>query len=74
MKMFIQKVEEEALGINKNATERYGRDQQIPDSDGFVMIMPMDKRGRLETMSTNLSDKHDINRPRYAGVLEAVLE
>ena len=68
VKMFIHKAGEEALGINQNATEKYRRDNQIPDSDGFAMIMPRDKRGRSETMSTNLSDKHDTNRPRYAGI------
>jgi hypothetical protein len=36
--MFIHKAEEEALGIDQNATERYRRDNQIPDSDGFAMI------------------------------------
>jgi len=36
--MFIHKAEEEALGIDQNATERYRRDDQIPDSDGFAMI------------------------------------
>ena len=74
VKMFIHKAEEEALGIDQNATEKYRRDNQIPDSDGFAMIMPRDKRGRSETMSTNLSDKHDTNRPKYAGIPEGVLE
>ena len=74
VKMFIHKAEEEALGIDQNATEKYRRDNQIPDSVGFAMIMPRDKRGRSETMSTNLSDKHDTNRPKYAGIPEAVLE
>ena len=60
--------------MDQNATEKYRRDNQIPDSDGFAMIMPRDKRGRSETMSTNLSDKHDTNRPKYAGIPEAVLE
>jgi len=64
VKMFIHKEEEEALGIDKKAAERYRRDNKIPDSDGFAMIMLRDKRGRSETMSTNLSDKHDTNRPR----------
>jgi hypothetical protein len=54
------KAEEEALEIT---TERYRRDNQIPDSDGLAMIMLRDKRGRSETMSTNLS-----------GIPEAVLE
>ena len=48
-------------------------DNQIPDSDGFPMIMPRDKRGRSETIY-NLSDKHDTNRPRHASIPEAVLE
>ena len=39
VKMFIHKVEEEALRIDQNATERYRKDNQIPDSDGFAMIM-----------------------------------
>ena len=57
------------MGIDQQATGRYRRDNQIPDSDGFAMIMPTrDKRGRSETMSTNLSDKHDTNRPRHAGI------
>ena len=68
----IHKAEEEALEI---AIERYRRDHQIPDSDGFAMInMLRDKRGRSETMSTNLSDKHDTNRPKHSGIPEAVLE
>ena len=40
VKMFVHKVEEEALGINQDATEGYRRGKQIPDSDGFAMIMP----------------------------------
>ena len=40
--MFIHKVEEKALGIDQKATERYRRDNQIPDSDGFAMIMSRD--------------------------------
>ena len=68
VKKFIYKTEEEALGIDQQATERYRRDNQIPDSDGFAMIMPRDKRGRSETISTNLSDKHDTNRPRHTGI------
>ena len=71
MKMFIHKAEEQALGIDQNATEKDRRDHQIPDSDGFAIIS---KRSRSETMSTNLSDKHDTNRPKYAGIPEAVLE
>ena len=71
VKMFIHKAEEKALGIDQNATEKYRRDNQIPDSDGFAMI---NKRGRSETMSTNLSDKHDTNRPRHTGIPEVVLE
>jgi hypothetical protein len=51
VKMFIHKADGEALGIDQKATERYGRDNQIPDSDGFAMIMP-----RSETMSSNLSE------------------
>ena len=74
VKMFIHKAEEEDLGIDHDATERYRRDNQIPDSDGFAMIMPKEKRSRSETMSTNISDKHDTNRPRYSGIPEAVLE
>jgi hypothetical protein len=31
--MFIHKAEEEALGIDQKATERYRKDNQIPDSD-----------------------------------------
>ena len=64
MKVFIHKAEEEALRIDQNATEKYRMDNQIPDSDGFAIIT---KRSRSETMSTNLSDKHDTNRPKYAG-------
>jgi hypothetical protein len=46
VKMFIHKAEEEALGMDQDATERYRRDNQIPDSDGFAMVMPKEKRGR----------------------------
>ena len=38
--MFIHRAEEEVLGIDQNATEMYRRDNQIPDSDGFAMVMP----------------------------------
>src|ERR1700683_3522840 len=58
VKMFIHRAEEEVLGIDQNATEMYRRDNQIPDSDGFAMVMPKEKRCRSETMSTNLFDKH----------------
>ena len=72
--MLIHKAEEEALGMDQKATERYRRDDQIPDSDGFAMNMPRDKRGRSETMFTNLFDKHDTNRLGHTGIPEAVLE
>jgi hypothetical protein len=72
--MFIHKAEKEALGIDKNATERYRKNNQIPDSDGFAMNMPREKKGRSETISTNLSDKHDTNSPRHADIPEDVLE
>ena len=71
---FIYKAEEEALVIDQNATERYRKDPQIPNSDGLAMIMLRDNRGRSETMSTNLSDKHDKNRPKISGIPEAVLK
>ena len=71
MNIFIQKAEEEALGIDQNTTGMHRRDNQIPDSDGFTMIT---KRSRSEMMSTNLSDKHHTNKPKYAGIPEAVLE
>ena len=35
--MFIHKAEEEALGINQNATKRYRSNNQIPDSDEFAI-------------------------------------
>jgi hypothetical protein len=35
--MFIQKAEEEALRIDQNTTEKYRRDNQIPDSDGSMI-------------------------------------
>ena len=41
------------------------RDNQIPDS-GFAIE-------RSETMSTNLSDQHNTNRSKYAGISESVL-
>ena len=69
--MFIHKAEKEALGIDKNATERYRKNNQIPDSDGFAMNMPREKKGRSETIST---DKHDTNSPRHADIPEDVLE
>ena len=74
VKKLSYKTEEDVWGIYQQATERYRRDNQIPDSNRFAMIMPRDKRGRSETISTNLSDKHDTNRPRHAGIPEAVLE
>jgi hypothetical protein len=55
-------------------TEMYRRDNQIPDSDGFAMVMPKEKRCRSETMSTNRFDKHNTNRPRHAGIPETVLD
>jgi len=48
--MFIHKAEEEALGIDQKATERYRKDNQIPDSDQFAMIMPRGKRGTMSTI------------------------
>ena len=64
MRIFIDRAEGETLGINQNASEKYRRDNQIPDSHGFAMIVPREKRGRSETMSTNISDKHGTNRPK----------
>jgi hypothetical protein len=37
VKMFIHKAEEEALGINQNATKRYRSNNQITDSDEFAI-------------------------------------
>jgi hypothetical protein len=37
VKMFIHKAEEKALGIDKNATEKYRRYNQIPDSFPFAV-------------------------------------
>ena len=37
MNTFIQKAEQEALGIDQNTTEMHRRDNQIPDSDGFAI-------------------------------------
>ena len=55
VKMFIHKAEKEDLGIDKNDTERYRSNNQIPDSDGFAMIMPGEKRGRSETLNVHQS-------------------
>ena len=74
VKMFIHKAEKEVLGIDQNATEMYRRDNQIPDSDGFAMVMPKENRCRSETMSTNLFDKHYTNRPRHVGIPKDVLD
>jgi hypothetical protein len=38
------------LGIDQKATERYRKDNQIPDSDWFAMIMPRGKRGTMSTI------------------------
>ena len=57
--LLVLKAEDKFLMIDQKDTERYRRFNQIPDSDGFAIIMPRDKRGRSETTSTNLSDKHD---------------
>src|ERR1700683_294542 len=38
VKMFIHKAEEEALGIDRKATERYRRDNQFPDTVPFQSI------------------------------------
>ena len=71
--MFIHKAEEEALGIDKNSTERYRRNNQIPDSDGFAMIMPR-KREADQRQCPPISDKHDKNKPRNADIPEDVFE
>ena len=71
--MFIHKAEKEVLWIDYNATEIYRKDNQIPDSDRFAMIMHRDKRSRSEAMSTNLSDKHERNNSRHGGISETVL-
>ena len=65
VKMFIHKAEEEALGIDQKATEMYRRDYHIPDSDGFAMNMPEEIRDNAH---------QSTNRPRHAGIPEAVLE
>ena len=43
VKIFIHRAEEEALGVDQNATEKYRKDNQTPDSDGFAMIVPKEK-------------------------------
>src|ERR1700683_5357113 len=53
VKMFIHKVEKEALGIDQNATETCRMDNQIPYSDRFAMIMPRDKRS-IGTQRTSI--------------------
>lgn len=62
MKVFIHKAEEEALRVDENATERYRRGKQNPDSVVFAMVMPKNKKGRSETVSTDLFNKHNTNK------------
>ena len=72
VKMFIHRAEEEVLGIDQNATEKITKSLIVMDLQWLCLRRI--QRCRSETMSTNLSDKHDTNRPKYAGIPEAVLE
>ena len=75
VKMFIHRAEEEAVGIDQNATEMYRRVTK------FLIVMDLQwlclrriQRCRSETMSTNLFDKHNTNRPRHVGIPKDVLD
>ena len=75
VKIFFHKAEEIDLGIDQNANKRYITKSLIMMGlQWLFIIMPRNKKGRSETMSTNLSDKHNTNRHKYAGVPEAILD
>ena len=73
VQIFITKEEERALGILKQATTRWRRQNNIPDSDGLEPSSQgtqVDKRNRSDTVSTANSDKHDGKRHRLGYIQE----
>jgi hypothetical protein len=73
VQIFITKEEEGALGIQEQATKRWRRQNNIPDSDGFETSPQgpqVDKRNRSDTVSTDNSDKHDGKRHKLGYIQE----
>ena len=73
VQIFITKEEERALGILEQATTRWRRQDNIPDSDGLKPSSQgtqVDKRNRSDTVSTANSDKHDGKRHRLGYIQE----
>ena len=54
--MFINKEEEQAIGISEQNTAEWRKKNNIPDSDKIELVKT---RKRSDTVSTARSDSHD---------------
>jgi len=67
----MHKKEENALGVRKDSTEKWRKENNIPDSDGLALMMEdQQKSGISDTVSTTLSDSHDEKRAKIIGIPE----
>ena len=65
MDIFVSKEEEKALKIKEEVTYLYGKEYNIPDTDGLLEIREkLEKRKRSDTIYTVSSDKHGSKRSR----------
>ena len=67
VQMFINKEEEQAIGISEQNTVEWRKKNNIPDSAGFEAVKT---RKRSDTVSTAHSDSHDCKR----NILEEIVE
>jgi hypothetical protein len=69
----MHKKEENALGVRKDSTEKWRKENNIPDSDRLALMMEdQQKRGISDTVSTTLSDSHDAKRAKLIGIPEYI--
>ena len=75
IKMFIHKQEEQKLGITEKATQDYGSQWNIPDSEGFEEVQTaLGGRKRAETgSSVGCSDNHDSKKGRLDDIQEGLV-
>ena len=73
VKIFIHKQEENVLSIEEHDIQKWRRGNNISDNDGLALMMEdQPKSGRLDTVSTTLSDSHDTKRAKLTGIPEYI--
>src|ERR1700691_2491650 len=70
---FMHKKEGNNLGVGEDSTEKWRKENNIPDSDGLALMMEdQQKRGRSDTVSTTLSNSHDAKGAKLIGIPEEI--